>query len=345
MSPSTPPRIECQHYHTTLYVTDVLAAVDFYTNKLGFQLGFTWGEPPELAGVNLGEVRIFLAQGTPNPDGCSVQFVVGDADELYAFHRANGLEVVEPIEDRPYGMRDYAVRDLSGYILGFGLYIYSVGPAVEIERVDVPMRLEKRLAALLQDLAAHKRMSLTSCLEEILLHTCEPFGDGVASPHTSSQLRHIQELKARHGIDYDSHASYRFVEKDDAPFRLDGIDHVALAVRDVEHSARWYQETLGLQRLYQEIWGSHPAIVGLGTTSIALFPVGSENPKPQPTRDTLAMRHLAFRANRAAFEKARKELPKRGITPEFQDHQAAHSIYFQDPDGHRIEITTYELGP
>ena len=56
-------------------------------------------------------------------------------------------------------------------------------------------------------------MSLSSCLEEILLHTNEPFGDGVASPHTKAQLSHIQTLKQKHGIDYDSHGSYRFVEK------------------------------------------------------------------------------------------------------------------------------------
>lgn len=208
------PQVECERHHTTLYVKDVLAAVDFYTSKLGFRLGFTWGgDPPTFAGVNLGEAQIFLAQGTPNPQGFSVQFVVGDADELHDFQRANGVEVVEPPEDRPYGLRDYAVRDLHGHILGFGHYIYNVGPAVEIERVEIPVRLEKRLAALLQDLAEHKRMSLTGCLEEILLHTCEPFGDGVASPHTKSQLRYIQELKAKHGIHYGSHAGYRFVER------------------------------------------------------------------------------------------------------------------------------------
>jgi hypothetical protein len=41
----------------------------------------------------------------------------------------------------------------------------------------------------------------------------EPLGDGVASPHTKGDLDHIQKLKAKHGIDYDSHASYRFVEE------------------------------------------------------------------------------------------------------------------------------------
>ena len=111
------------------------------------------------------------------------------------------------------GLRDYTVRDPYGHTLSFGHYVYNVGPAVEIERVEVAVRLERRLAAQLRDLAAHKRMSLTSCLEEILLHTCEPLGDGVASPHTKSQLRYIEKLKTKYGIDYDCHASYRFVER------------------------------------------------------------------------------------------------------------------------------------
>ncbi|MGH7339335.1 MAG: hypothetical protein ACREKH_02495, partial [Candidatus Rokuibacteriota bacterium] len=113
----------------------------------------------------------------------------------------------------PYGLRDYRVRDLYGYELEFGHHLLNVGPPIEIERVDVPVRLEKRLAALLHDLAEHKRMSLSGCLEEILLHTCEPSGDGVASPHTKATLNHIQQLKTEHGIDYDSHGSYRFVER------------------------------------------------------------------------------------------------------------------------------------
>jgi len=36
-------------------------------------------------------------------------------------------------------------------------------------------------------------------------------------------------------------------------------------------------------------------------------------------------------------------LKKRGIKFEFQDHEIAHSIYFRDPDGHQLEITTYQV--
>ena len=207
-----PPPIDCEQHHASLAVSDVEAAVEYYTNKLGFWVGFTWGDPPTIAGVNLGQVQIFLERGEPSPKGCAVYFLVGDADELYEFHQANGVEIADPIDDRHYGIRDYVVRDLHGYHLSFGHHLLNAGPPIPIERVDVPVRLEKRLAALLYDLAEHKRLSLSSCLEEILLHTNEPLGDGVASPHTKRQLDYIQELKKKHGIDYDSHGSYRFKE-------------------------------------------------------------------------------------------------------------------------------------
>ena len=200
--------IECEQEHAVLAVPDILAATNFYATKLGFNVAFTWGEPPSYAGVNIGNVQIFLNRGEANPKGIEVYFVVGNADELCEFQRANGVQVVVEPGDREYGLRDYRVRDLNGYELSFGHRIYNVGPGLEIERANVPVRIERRLAALLADLAEYKHMTVDSCLEEMLLHTNEGVG-----PHTKSQLRYIQKLKAKHGIDYDSHASYRFVEQ------------------------------------------------------------------------------------------------------------------------------------
>lgn len=126
-------------------------------------------------------------------------------------------------------------------------------------------------------------------------------------------------------------------------FQTEGIDHIAILVRDVRASARWYQEVLGLKRLHEEVWGDSPAIVGVGTTSIALFPVQSNQPKGRPDRDTIAMRHFALRVDRANFEAAKQSLSAGGITFTAQHHKIAESIYFFDPDGHEIEVTTYEL--
>jgi uncharacterized glyoxalase superfamily protein PhnB len=213
MTETQKPYIDCDQIHPVLAVEDVAVATEFYRDKLGFFVAFTYGEPATMAGVNIGHVQMFLEKGTPNPETASVFFVVGNADELFAFHKANGVEVVMEPGDRDYAIRDYSVRDLNGYELSFGHQLFNSGPPIMIERVDVPVRLEKRLAALLEDLAEYKRMSVSSLLEEILLHTNEPLGDGVASPHTNGQLKHIQRLKEKHGIDYDSHGSYRFRER------------------------------------------------------------------------------------------------------------------------------------
>jgi catechol 2,3-dioxygenase-like lactoylglutathione lyase family enzyme len=120
MSLAPPPQVECEQHHATLSVSDVQLAADFYADKLGFIVAFTEGSPPTFAGVNLGQVQIFLAKGTPAPQGCSVYFVVNDADALCQFHSANGVEVIESLRDQPYGLREYTVRDFDGYHLTFG---------------------------------------------------------------------------------------------------------------------------------------------------------------------------------------------------------------------------------
>ncbi len=125
---------------------------------------------------------------------------------------------------------------------------------------------------------------------------------------------------------------------------LEGIDHIALSVKDVRRSVEWYQKTLGLQRHYEETWGDFPAVIGLGSTSLALFPAGEDAAGSTFERSLIGMRHIAFRAGRSAFEDAQTQLTSEGLEFQFEDHEIAHSIYFQDPDGYVIEITTYELG-
>ena len=129
-------------------------------------------------------------------------------------------------------------------------------------------------------------------------------------------------------------------------FKLEGIDHVALSVPDVERSAAWYIDVLGFEPLYPGMWDGVPVFVGKGTTGIALFPRQERADSASSTQDQsnkLDMLHLAMRADRKNFLAAQEDLKKRGIAFEFADHEISHSIYFRNPDGHRLEITTYEL--
>lgn len=127
-----------------------------------------------------------------------------------------------------------------------------------------------------------------------------------------------------------------------ASFSLEGFDHVAIAVRDVERSVAWYTDVLGLERRFEDEWGSYPAAVCAGDACLAIFPVEGEG-KPPPGHDTITMRHFAFRVDRANFERAQETFRERGIDFSFSDHGVSHSVYISDPDGHRIEITTYDV--
>src|SRR5436305_10711462 len=97
---------------------------------------------------------------------------------------------------------------------------------------------------------------------------------------------------------------------------LEGIDHVALSVRDVERSANWYIDVLGFKRLHEGMWDGVPIFIGKGTTALALFPVRSRSKSSalalvkeadQPAGGDIRMLHLAMRANRKNFLVAQEE--------------------------------------
>ena len=121
--------------------------------------------------------------------------------------------------------------------------------------------------------------------------------------------------------------------------KLEGIDHVALAVPEIESTVAWYTEVLGFERKYAEYWGGVPAFIGKGTTALALFPRAGK----RAGRKGGPMLHLAMRASHDEFVRAQEELRKRDIPYRFEDHAIAHSIYFHDLNDLPLEITTYEI--
>jgi catechol-2,3-dioxygenase len=125
---------------------------------------------------------------------------------------------------------------------------------------------------------------------------------------------------------------------------LEGIDHVALSVSDVKRAANWYVDVLGFERRYEGMWDGIPAFVGKGTTALALFPArDGDSSAANKKHARIGMLHLAFRATRRDFLAAQTSLRERGIAFEFQDHEISHSIYFEDPEGYQLEITTYDV--
>ena len=124
---------------------------------------------------------------------------------------------------------------------------------------------------------------------------------------------------------------------------LEGIDHVALAVRNVEEAAKWYAEVLGFEPRHTGMWDGIPTFMGKGTTAIALFPSDEAPAAAAKAQARTGILHLAMRADAENFRSAQDELKQRGIKFVFRDHEISHSIYFRDPDDHELEITTYDL--
>ena len=197
-----------------LYVRDFSEAMKYYTEKLLFEKLWDWGDPPTFGAVRLGNVEIFFCLGGQGHPGTWLSIFVDDVDDYFERIKRFGADVIFGPEDEPWGVREIHVRDPNQHVIRFGHGIPMREPKLQIERVLLEVRIEKRLAALLQSLAQHKNMTVGETLEETLLHTFEtvPRG-GVASPHTEKTLAYIRELKQKHGIDYDCHASYRFVEE------------------------------------------------------------------------------------------------------------------------------------
>ena len=134
-------------------------------------------------------------------------------------------------------------------------------------------------------------------------------------------------------------------------FRVLQIDHVELFVPDRYEAAKWYDRVLGLQIVPEcEPWaaGGGPLMISSdgGSTKLALF-----EGQPATSAQTAAFRRVAFRVKADGFAEFLRRLPDLALTNSKQqpvtadsvvDHQQAYSIYFDDPWGHLLEVTTYD---
>jgi catechol 2,3-dioxygenase-like lactoylglutathione lyase family enzyme len=110
-----------------LYVTDVETTIRFYCDVLGFRCANRF---EGWASLQRDSAEIMLS--LPNEHlpfqkslfTGSFYFHSDDVDALWAQLRER-IDVVYPIENFDYGMREFAIRDINGYVLQFGQEIQS----------------------------------------------------------------------------------------------------------------------------------------------------------------------------------------------------------------------------
>jgi ribosomal protein S18 acetylase RimI-like enzyme len=108
---------------TPIFATsDIVATIAFYVDVLGFQSSWTWGDPPTFGSASWGSVSIMFnlqPELSKRIEGHQHWISVDYVDDLYAQHLERGALIVSPIEDKPWGRREYVVQDPNGYHLRF----------------------------------------------------------------------------------------------------------------------------------------------------------------------------------------------------------------------------------
>jgi uncharacterized glyoxalase superfamily protein PhnB len=117
------------------FVRDINKAVAYYRDVLGFKVEKIWGEPPCFAMPSRDGLIVMLSEQCDEsrirPNGADGEFWdayiwVKDADKLFAEFKSKGATVVyEPVDREFYGNREFAVKDLDGYVLAFAHDIAS----------------------------------------------------------------------------------------------------------------------------------------------------------------------------------------------------------------------------
>ncbi|HMD01238.1 MAG TPA: VOC family protein [Ferruginibacter sp.] len=112
---------------------DLQGTIKFYAELLGFTMRGSFKEGEELVWCDLVKDNVSIMFTKPNGhmnDGKimlsgSIYITVEDVDALWNLIK-DKCDVVYPIEDFVYGMREFAIRDNNGYVLNFGSDIGQV---------------------------------------------------------------------------------------------------------------------------------------------------------------------------------------------------------------------------
>ena len=114
-----------------LFVADFQAACAFFTERLGFEIVFTYGDPPFYGQVRRGQALlnlrlisqpVFMGDIREREELLSAAITVNSAAEiraLFAEFQAAGVDFFRTLKQEPWGARTFIVRDPDGNLLQF----------------------------------------------------------------------------------------------------------------------------------------------------------------------------------------------------------------------------------
>ena len=111
---------------------------------------------------------------------------------------------------------------------------------------------------------------------------------------------------------------------------ISGLNHITLAVRDVQRSFQFYVETLGTKPLARWSRGAY-LLAGDLWLCLTLDERTRSSALPEYS-------HFAFSVREAEFNDASERIRTSGATIWKENESEGASLYFLDPDGHKLEI-------
>jgi metallothiol transferase len=120
---------------------------------------------------------------------------------------------------------------------------------------------------------------------------------------------------------------------------IQGINHICFSVSNLVESIKFYRDVLKGELL---VSGKTTAYFDIGGLWVAL----NEEVNVPRTEIKYSYTHIAFSINENEFEEWYKWLQKHNVNileGRKRSHQDKKSIYFTDPDGHKLELHTGTL--
>ena len=129
-------------------------------------------------------------------------------------------------------------------------------------------------------------------------------------------------------------------------FSIEDIDHIEMFVSDRKKTAKWYEDLFGLEPIKElEMWSKiGPLFVGNRDRSVTLAMMDGKK------ENDGSINRIAFRTTGEKFidflnrvDDLNLFFSKEKVTKEqVVDHDLSYSIYFDDPDGNKLELTCYD---
>lgn len=129
MSVTHTPELRLQRANAQVFVTDFQRAITFYRTLLGFDIVFTYGEPPFYGEVRRGDASFnvrhvdespFVGDVREREQLLSASIATTNAKDLFLEFQAAGVDFQERLQLKPWGGNEFVVRDPDGNLILFG---------------------------------------------------------------------------------------------------------------------------------------------------------------------------------------------------------------------------------